>query len=608
MKNSKFNISLLAFLFVAGSLFAQSDQQKTARSFTDAKEYAKAADAYKQLYRQNPVDLDIYKEYLDVLIVSKEFKAALNLVEEQKIIRQQNPLPFIDMGRVYAADGKQKKADEQFDMAVQLVNGDDILTQQMANTFSAMGRDDYALKTYERVRDLTHNNYTYSGPLARLYAKKGDMDKAITSLLDAGMPFMMNSTEDTKATLLEILGTDTKKMQQAQKALVKKINEQPENAFYIDLLTWLYTQKDDWEGAMIQMQALDARQREAGQHMIEFARFAMKEHKPEFAIKSYDAVIEKGKELPHYSIARNEKLSILFQQLTDSPSYTQQSVTELSKNYEELLTEFPQFYTTETLQDYAQLEARYNNNPQKAIDLLQKAIALPNISRQQVGLCKLQMGDYMILTGKVWDASLIYSQVDKSFREDVLGEEARFRNAKLSYYQGDFNWADGQLSVLKASTSELIANDALYLSVLITENVTQDSNYTPIRRFAYADLLLFQNKDKEAETLLDSIATAFPEHPLKDDILMKKANLARKHREYEKAISFLAMIHDKHGQDVLGDDAVFKTAEIYEQFLAKPDSAKKYYEMLIVEYPGSTYINNARTKLATLQQGNHIIP
>lgn len=219
------------------------------------------------------------------------------------------------------------------------------------------------------------------------------------------------------------------------------------------------------------------------------------------------------------------------------------------------------------------------------------------------GQCKLQLGDYMILDGDVWESSLLYSQVDKAFREDVLGEEARFRNAKLAYYRGDFDWAQGQLTVLKASTAELIANDALYLSILITENLAEDSNFTPLKRFAYADLLLFQNKDKEADALLDSIVTNYPQHPLFDDILLQKAKLAQKHREYGKAIEYLVTIHAKHGKDVLGDDAVFRMADIYERYMNKPDDAKKYYEMLIMEYGGSTFVQIARNRLTALQAG-----
>jgi len=159
--------------------------------------------------------------------------------------------------------------------------------------------------------------------------------------------------------------------------------------------------------------------------------------------------------------------------------------------------------------------------------------------------------------------------------------------------------------VLKAATSELIANDALYLSVLITENV-EDSNYYPLERFAHADLLLFQNKDKEAEALLDSINKAFPKHPLNDDIIMLRANLAIKRHDFNKAIAYLKTIYEQYGQDVLGDDAVYKMAEIYRNNLHQSEQAKHYYEQLIIDYPGSTYVQEARQKLAELN--NNVIP
>ncbi len=210
------------------------------------------------------------------------------------------------------------------------------------------------------------------------------------------------------------------------------------------------------------------------------------------------------------------------------------------------------------------------------------------------------MGDYYVLTGRIWEASLLYSQVDKDFKNDALGEDARFRNAKLSYYRGDFPYAQEQLSVLKASTSELIANDALYLSVLITENTAKDSINIPFERFAYADLLLFQNKDKEAETLLDSITTAYPKHPLNDDVLMLRAKIADKHHDYNRELDYLKIIYEKYGKDVLGDDAVYKTALIYDKNLNKPELAKSFYEKLIIDYPGSTFVQAARKRLSDL--------
>ena len=87
---------------------------------------------------------------------------------------------------------------------------------------------------------------------------------------------------------------------------------------------------------------------------------------------------------------------------------------------------------------------------------------------------------------------------------------------------------------------------------------------------------------------------------------MTRAELALKHHDYNKALAFLKTIYEKYGQDVLGDDAVFKMAEIYQNNLHQNDQAKHYYEQLIIDYPGSTYVQTARQRLYNLNNG--IIP
>ncbi|RYF91916.1 MAG: hypothetical protein EOO03_00120 [Chitinophagaceae bacterium] len=606
MKRTITYITLFLLCFCS-TAFAQTDALTKARDLAQKKEFAKAADAYAEALSDNPGNAEVYHEFLNTLISAKDFRTAEKLVNGQMMNRRQDPLLVIDLGQIAAAQGKEKKADEYYEQSLQMLNGDDILTQQVALAFTKVNREDYTLKTYERARDLLRNPYFYSGPLSRLYAKTGAIDKAIYTLLETN-PGQGGQLEDVKTSMLEILGTDVKKQQQAQKAIIKKINEQPENPFYAELLTWLYTQKDDWDGALIQVQALDERNKEQGARLIEFARYAGKLEANEYAVKAYEAIMEKGKDLPYYSIALAEKLNVQFRQLQNDPAFKKETALALEKEYAQFLQQYPHYYVTQTVRDYATILAIYADKPAEAVEVLKKVIDQPGNSKTFTGETKLQLADYYILGGKVWDASLTYSQVDKAFKEDVLGEEARFRNAKLAYYRGDFEWAQGQLNVLKASTSELIANDALYLSVLITENITEDSNYVPIRRFAHADLLLFRNKDNDAQTLLDSIMTAFPEHPLKDDILMLKAKLAVKHLEYTQALSYLKEVQEKYKEDVLGDDAVFSSAEIYQKYLHQNDNAKKYYEQLIIDYPGSTYIQIARTRLADLQSGVNTLP
>lgn len=587
-------------LITTTGVMAQPSKADEAQMYLDMKEYDKAIDLYEKLYKKNNYDTKVYAGYLDALLATEDYKKAEKLVAGQIEKSPNKAALAVDMGRVFKSAGKEKRAEEYYEKAIEMLNGDDLLTQFVANKFLELGRDDYALKTYQRAGDILHSNTLYSGPMSRLYFKAGDLDNGLTTLLNASKSFYNGGIDEVKATLLDYLGDDRKKLSKAQKAVVKKINEQPDNPYYSELLTWLYTQKDDWDGALIQVRALDIRYKEQGERILEFARYAVKEEEYVFALKAYQEVLDNSKEYPFYSSVINEMLAVKYKMLQQKVDFTEKEVAALVDDYQQFLDSFPDYYTFRVVQDYAVVLAQYAHEPEGAIAVLQVAINKPGARRDFVGKCKLQLGDYYVLVDKVWDASLTYAQVQKEFREDVLGEEARFRDAKLAYYRGDFDWANIQLDVLKASTSELIANDALYLSVLITENIPPDSNYVPLERFAYADLLLFQNKTGEAERILDSIAASFPDHPLADDLLMKRAEIATSRKEYPKAIAYLEQIHADHGKDVLGDDALYKMATINERYLDNKEEAGKLFAQLILEYPGSTYIQLARKKVKEL--------
>ncbi len=547
-------------------------------------------DDYTKLYSQNP-DF-YYSEYIKKLIEAKKYKIAEKIIENKVGTNRQNPKALIDLGNLYHLEGKDNRANEVYNNVLQYINGDNSITLQIANAFISYNKIDYAILTYERASDLLGNPYIYSAVIAKLYAQNAQLEKAIDALLKTN-PGQFANTDNIKSILLEILNNDPAKLQVAQKTILKKLYSQPDNVTYAEILTWIYTQKNDWDGALMQLEAIDERNKETGLRLLTFARTAVAAKQYDAAVKAFDDIIVKGKTEPYYTMARSEKLNALYFKLKGNPQLNTTETDSLIKQYEAFFIEFPRYFGMQVASDYAEIEAEYADNILKGIEILKKSISQPDIRKNNVGVFKLQLGDYYLLMGKIWDASLTYSQVDKEFFQDAMGEDARFRNAKLAYYRGDFVWAQRQLLILKSSTSDLIANDALYLSVLITENV-EDSNYVPLERFSKADLLLYQNKDKEAEALLDSINKAFPEHPLNDDILMLRAKIAEKHIEYDKALTYLSAIHEKYGKDVLGDDAVFKMAEIYQNNLHNKEKAKYYYEQLIIEYPGSTFVQAAR--------------
>lgn len=578
---------------------AQTDPLIQAKMALDQKDFKKAKELFQDLMQQTPNDAEVFEGYLLSLKAMNEFKAAEKLLLNSIKERGYAPLLYIELGQVYSLWGKEKKASESYEFAVQSINGDDMMINKMANQFIDLKLDIWAIKTYERGIELMNSNFYYGVPLAKLYGKIGAIDKAVDVLLSIGQ-IQIPGVEDTKATLLTLLGNDPQKLQMAQKALLKQINQQPQNTWFIDILTWLYIQKNDWDGALLQMQALDERLGGEGQKTLDFSRLAKREGQFKMALSALQSLLDKGKNHPIYAAAFAEQLNCLMLQLGSKPDFNKTEIDSIEVAFEQYFNEFPQRKNTDLIRDYARLEAQFAAQPRKAIQLLEATLQQPGGRKDFMGWVKLELGDYYILTNKIWDASLLYSQVDKDFREDQLGEEARFRNAKLSFYNGDFEWAQGQLNVLKASTSELIANDALSLSVLITENIPPDSNLVPLRRFAYADLLVFQNKDSEAEVLLDSILTNFPKHPLEDDIMLQLAKINIKHRDYRKALDRLNEIYLKHGKDVLADDALFLSAKIYEQNFKDNLKAKEYYEKIVLDFPGSTFVQSARNKLSNL--------
>ena len=205
------------------------------------------------------------------------------------------------------------------------------------------------------------------------------------------------------------------------------------------------------------------------------------------------------------------------------------------------------------------------------------------------------------MSGEVWEATLLYSQVDKAFPEELIGQDARFRNAKLSYYNGDFEWAQSQFDILKTSTSKLISNDALDLSIFIMDNLGLDSNTHAMSEYAQAELLIFQNKLDESIEKLNILGNIYSEHGLKDDILYLEAKLYEKKRDYLKAESLYQEIITTFPEEIRADNALYNQAQLYEHQLNDPEKAKACYEKLFMEYTDSTFAIEARKRFRELR-------
>lgn len=602
MKYIKHIAFLFAVVFLQIHIFAQqSTDEQLAQQFFQNKEFDKALDYYEKLYNKKSPQ-QFYTPYLNCLIETKDCKKAEKIVKKQIKQNPDSPQLYVDLGNVYTVGEEPDKARTAWDQAIKSIKIDD-QAFAVANAFMATHQYNYAIATYLKGRKISQNNYPFSFELADVFKEKGDNISMINEYLDL-LETQDSYIQTVQNALQTSFGNDaaTKQNELLKTELLKRISKSPDNTIFSELLIWMEIQQKDWDGAFVQAKALDKRKKEEGNRVMGLAQLFAQNEAYDVAIKAYQYVISKGPEVYYYTKARIELLYVYYQKVVTKGNYTATDLTELEKNYNTTIKELGKSASTvPLLENLAHLQAFYLNKPKDAISLLEETIAIPQLSPQVQADCKLELADILLMTGDIWEASLRYSQVEKAFKYDEIGQEAKFRNARISYYTADFKWAQAQLDVLKGATAKLISNDAMDLSLLISDALADDTNEAPLAIYARADLLAFQNKDSLAKITLDTINTLFQNHALADEILYKKAQIDLKHANYAEAATYYEAILKNYGKDVLADDALFKLADLNENQFKNIDKAKELYQQLLEKYPGSLYVVEARKRFRKLR-------
>ncbi len=593
---------LIPLLYFPIPLLAQDEQLAT--QYLQNKEYDKAVVYFEKLFNKKDGAV-FYNPYLLCLTKLEQFDKAEKLIKKQIKQNQQNLRFIVDLGTFYSDRKKTSDAQSQYEKAIKQLNTPN--QQQifdLANAFLEVQQWDYAIETYKRGRKLLNGFYPFSAEIADVYSKKGDIEGMVNEYLSL-LAFGDDQLQTVQNGLQPSFGEDKdeKKNEIIKNALLKKVQSNSERTVYTELLIWFFIQEKNFNGALVQSKALDKRLREDGQRIMFLGQLCVSNEEYEIAAKCYQYVIEKGKDNYNYINARMELLNAQYKKVTAKFSYTPDDLVELEKNFNTTLDELGKSSGTAILmKNLAHLQGFFMNKTKEASDLLNEAIKLHGINEKTQAECKLELGDIFLMTGEIWDASLFYSQVEFDFKHEPLGNEAKFRNAKLSYYNGEFQWAQAQLDVLKGSTEKLIANDAMELSLLISDNSHEGGDDSiALCIFSRADLLSFRNEIEKALTTLDSITQKFPSSPLSDDILYKKYKIKRKQGKFTEASEQLQKLLDNYSFDILGDDAMFKLAELNELYLHNTEKAKQLYEELLTKFPGSLYTIEARKRFRKLR-------
>ncbi len=567
--------------------------------------FDRAVVLYEKLYKSDPKRY-FYTYYLYCLLELNDFDKAKKLIKTQWKNKSSNLQYYVDLGFVNSRSDKPKKAKKLYEEAIDKLIANQQMVTGLANSFLSRGLVDYSLKTYLEGRKLFADNKSFAYELANLYESQGDYLKMVDEyicLLETDQT-MLNRVQGK---LQNVISKDSEQSVDdiLRTALLKKSQKNPHESLYSELLLWLSIQQKDFEFALIQAKSLDKRFDESGILIYNLAKLCVSNEDYETATEAYNYIINKGNTGPLYIESRIGILHAELLKLKLQITTERNQVVKLENEYISTIDDLGITPASVTLiRDLAFLQAYYLEKQNEAIKDLEKVIELRNIPNKIKSECKIELADILLFQGEVWEATLLYSQVEKSYKNDPLGHLAKFRNAKLSYYIGEFGWAKVQLDVLKAATSKLIANDAMDLSLLISDNLDADSSTFALELYSKADLYLFQNKNNLALLTLDSIPKLALWHPLFDEVLYKKAEINIDMGEFEVADSLLVRLIENYPDDILGDNALFLRAQLYEEQFNDENVAMELYRELLAKYPGSLFTVEARKKYRRLRGDN----
>lgn len=577
-----------------------TDEQLAAQYFKNG-EYDKAEVLYAKLYKKTNEDF-FYRYHIDCLLKLENYSEAQKVVEK-RLKKEGDPVLLVQLGHVHKTAGDDRKAQAAFAEALKVLPPVQRQIERMAEAFLDIKEADLAVSTYEKGRRLLNGLIGFHFELAQIHSSNNKIDLLFEELLLA-LSEDPNQVNQVRTMLLDVLADDSgnRKSEYLQETLIARIQKYPEQLIYPELLIWHFEQRKEFRMALAQTKAIDRRNREDGSRVYQLGIICKSNRAYDAAIDAFDYVVKKGRENYYYLPAKKELVSTLYLKVTDGRDYSDTELASLEQTFLSTMEEFGRnARVVEMMMQLAELYTFHIHDTQKGIDLLYELLELPGIRTEDLASAKVQLADALLFIGDVWEATLLYSQAEKLVKTGDIGRMAKLKNAKLAYYTGEFEWAQAQLNVLKAATSDLISNDALYLAMLISDNSFMDSTYAALSTFARADLFIYQNKIDSAVSALDSIEQFHAGHSLTDDILLKKGEIAEKRRDFKSAADLYHRIWKEHGYDLLGDDAVYRMAQLYEERLSDPEKAMEYYQILLLDYPGSLFTVEARKRFRALR-------
>ncbi len=568
--------------------------QILAKNYFDQGEYEKAITIYEKLVLQNPGRLDFLKSLVETNQQLQQFDVAENLLLNKLNSERIIPQFYVELGYNYSLQENDSLANKNYQIAVDFVERSPNYIFNVGKALEKYNLLDYAVMAYEKVM-VTNPRLDFNMQLARIYGEQGNHEKMFVKYVDlieknpsnknlAQRNFSFYITEDPNNEGNVIL----------RKILIKKIQNDP-NILFNELLSWLFIQQKDFKKAFVQEKAIYKRVGEDLRDIGSLAVIAINAKDYKNAREIVNFIIENS-DTPEAKLQGHQYLMTIALKTTPEKDFD-----KIESQFETLFETFGRSARTYFLQiDYNHFLAFRMNKKDEAIANL-KTLSKVKLTSYQEARVKMELADILVFDEKFNQALIYYSQIQKKVQSNILAQQARFKVAQTSYFKGDFEWAQVQLDVLRKSASQLIANDAMQLSLMIRDNSLEDSTQTALKKYAKADLMAFQLRNKEAIAAFEEISLNHKGEKIEDEVLLKLGELYEKTEQYTKAEASYLKLIEFYNDDILADDAHFRLAKLYENNLQQPDKAKELYEQIIFNFADSIFFVEARKKYRALR-------
>ena len=569
----------------------QIDEQLASQYYRE-QDYEKARDLYAQLFEKTD-QTSHFQQYIECLIFLKDYDKA---EKELKSFVKKHPTYYkanTDLIYIYPLQGKSDKAKKLFNDILKDLPDNASTIRNLSYALQGRGLYDMAMAILEKGNKLLEGKETF-------YMEQANLNLSIINYQEAFRyyfkelethPGQYNNIRNRLQTLM-FYDVNNSIADELRIALLQQAQEKPDNLEFAQLLVWFALQQEDYEIALAQSQSIDRKTHDQDAQINNLAGICLNNKQFDIAKEGYSYILDKGKSSPFYGqsligLINADYLKLKTENHTDTRAYER-----LSERIKEAYNDISTNDLSKLTLIQADIMSYQLGQTDEAIALLTNTIGQVNYKQGQAEL-KLKLADIYLHQDEVWEATLLYSQVDKSLKEEPLGHEARFKNAQLRYFIGEYEWAQSQLKVLKAATSKLIANDAMTLSLVIKDNLEMDTTGAELNRLARADYRMYQQRDDEAIALLDEIIDNGNEISI-PHALFRKGELAEKRKEFEAAELLYLQIVTQYPESYMADAALMHAALIEQNELKNKALAGEHYEKLIDEYPTSIYTAQAK--------------